>query len=176
MKKTKTIAFSNLIGAIVFIVLGIWAWIQTTSFQEVNNTAVQPSAFPQIMIVGMEIFSIVLLIQSIIRLAGTMKEDDPLAEPAASIDFIHDKGVRYGLITVLLCVFYVAMFETLGYVIVSAIVGIVIMFLIGKRNWLQMLLVGILVPLGMWLVFYKVLTVNIPMGPLQILRDLVDKI
>ena len=39
-----------------------------------------------------------------------------------------------------------------------------------------MVLVSILVPLGMWLVFYKVLTVNIPMGPLQFLRDLVDKI
>ena len=47
---------------------------------------------------------------------------------------------------------------------------------IGKRNWLQMVLVSILVPLGMWLVFYKVLTVNIPMGPLQFLRDLVDMI
>ena len=48
------------------------------------------------------------------------------------------------------------------------------MVLIGKRNWLQIVLVSILVPLVMWLIFYKVLTVNIPMGVLQPLRDLVD--
>ena len=41
---------------------------------------------------------------------------------------------------------------------------------------LEMVAVSILVPLVMWLIFYKVLTVNIPMGPLQFLRDLVDMI
>jgi len=34
----------------------------------------------------------------------------------------------------------------------------------------------ILVPLGMWLIFYKVLAVNIPMGVLDFLKDLVDMI
>ncbi|MFR2149979.1 MAG: tripartite tricarboxylate transporter TctB family protein [Christensenellales bacterium] len=52
----------------------------------------------------------------------------------------------------------------------------VIMWLIGKRNIVELLLVSILVPLGMWLVFYKMLSVNIPMGVLQPLRDLVDMI
>ena len=40
----------------------------------------------------------------------------------------------------------------------------------------QILLVSILVPLLMWFVFYKLLTVNIPMGVLQPLRDLIDLI
>ena len=52
----------------------------------------------------------------------------------------------------------------------------IIMFLIGKRNWVQMVLVSVLVPLLMWLVFYKVLTVNIPLGPMNFLRTLVDMI
>ena len=38
------------------------------------------------------------------------------------------------------------------------------------RTYVSHLLVGI------WLIFYKFLAVNIPMGPLQFLRDLVDKI
>ena len=71
---------------------------------------------------------------------------------------------------------FVVFFKPLGYVVCGAVLCFVIMVLIGKRNWLQMVLVSILVPLGMWLVFYKVLTVNIPMGPLQFLRDLVDMI
>ena len=175
MKKTKTQAFANLIGSLIFIALGAWALTQTYSFQEVKNTYVQAAVFPQIMCVGMLIFAIILLIQSIIKLM-TMDENDPLAEPAASINFIKNKGVLAALFVMLLCVLFVVFFKSLGYVICGAVLCFVIMVLIGKRNWLQMALVSILVPLGMWLVFYKVLTVNIPMGPLQFLRDLVDMI
>ena len=175
MKKTKPQAFANLIGSLIFIALGAWALTQTYSFQEVKNTYVQAAVFPQIMCVGMLIFAIILLIQSIIKLM-TMDENDPLAEPAASINFIKDKGVLAALFVMLLCALFVVFFKPLGYVVCGAVLCFVIMVLIGKRNWLQMVLVSILVPLGMWLVFYKVLTVNIPMGPLQFLRDLVDMI
>ena len=175
MKKTKTQAFANLIGSLIFIALGVWALTQTYSFQEVKNTYVQAAVFPQIMCVGMLIFAIILLIQSIIKLM-TMDENDPLAEPAASINFIKDKGVLAALFVMLLCALFVVFFKPLGYVVCGAVLCFIIMVLIGKRNWLQMVLVSILVPLGMWLVFYKVLTVNIPMGPLQFLRDLVDMI
>lgn len=175
MKKTKTQAFANLIGSLIFSAVGVWALIQTYSFQEVKNTYVQAAVFPQIMCVGMLIFAVILLIQSIIKLM-TMDENDPLAEPAASINFIKDKGVLAALFVMLLCALFVVFFKPLGYVVCGAVLCFVIMVLIGKRNWLQMVLVSILVPLGMWLVFYKVLTVNIPMGPLQFLRDLVDMI
>ena len=175
MKKTKTQAFANLIGSLIFIALGAWALTQTYSFQEVKNTYVQAAVFPQIMCVGMLIFAVILLIQSIIKLM-TMDENEPLAEPAASNNFIKEKGVLAALFVVLLCVLFVVFFKSLGYVICGAVLCFVIMVLIGKRNWLQMALVSILVPLGMWLVFYKVLTVNIPMGPLQFLRNLVDMI
>ena len=73
MKKTKTQAFANLIGSLIFIAVGVWALIQTYSFQEVKNTYVQAAVFPQIMCVGMLIFAVILLIQSIIKLM-TMDE------------------------------------------------------------------------------------------------------
>lgn len=38
MKKTKTQAFANLIGSLIFIALGAWALTQTYSFQEVKKT------------------------------------------------------------------------------------------------------------------------------------------
>lgn len=174
-KKTQTQAFANLIGAILFVILGVWALIQTYSFQEVKNTYVQAATFPQIMIVGMLIFSIILTVQSVIKLM-TMREDDPQAKPASSLNFIKNKGVLAAFIVIALCVLFVVFFKTLGYVLCSMVLSFVIMILIGKRNWIQMALVSVLVPLVMWLVFYKVLTVNIPMGPLSFLRDLVDMI
>lgn len=175
MKKTKTIAFSNLIISLIFIIGGIWAWAQTTGLQEVKGSYVQPSTFPQIMIVGLEIFSVVLLVQSVYKLK-TMKENDWLAAPTGSLNVVTNKGVQGALAVIVLCIFFAAAFKTLGYIICSFIISVIIMFMIGKRKWGQMILVSVLVPLGMWLIFYKVLTVNIPLGPLNFLRDMVDKI
>ena len=89
--------------------MGVWALIQTYPFQEVKNTYVQAAVFPQIMCVGMLIFAVILLIQSIIKLM-TMDENDPLAEPAASINFIKDKGVLAALFVMLLCALFVVFF------------------------------------------------------------------
>ena len=175
MKKTQTKAFANLVAAIILLIFEIWAYVQTLGFKIVKKAAVQPATFPQIMCIGMMVFTVILIIQSLLKLKN-MKEDDPLAEPAASINIFKNKGVQAAAFVIVLCIAYAALFEVLGYVLVSAIVAAVIMILIGKRDAKQIVLVSVLVPLAMWLVFYKLLTVNIPMGVLQPLRDLIDLI
>ena len=116
-----------------------------------------------------------MLIQSILKLS-TLKADDPLAAKAESLNPVKDKGVLAAFVVILLCCAYVYFFKSLGYVIVSFLLSAIIMWMIGMRKPVPLLLLSALVPLGMWLIFYKFLTVNIPMGPLQFLRDLVDKI
>ena len=179
-KKYQTVAFVNLVGSIVFILLGIWAWVQTMGFQYIANTYVQPSTFPRVMIVGLLIFSVVLLAQSAAKLLsmreGVGKADDALEKKAPSINPVKDKGVLAAFAVILLTVLFTALFKTLGYVICSVIVGLAIMYMIGKRSWGQMIAVAVLVPFGMFLIFYKLLTVNIPMGPLRFIRDLLDMI
>ena len=172
----KTMAFSNLIGSIIFLAIGIWAWFQTGNFPEVANTYVQASTFPRVMIVGVVIFSVILLLQSIFKLMGTMKEGDPAAVEGGTLNPLKDKGLAAAYFVILLCVLFAALFKSCGYILCAMVLSMIIMFLIGKRNWVQMILVSILVPLLMWLVFYKVLTVNIPLGPLNFLRTLVDMI
>jgi cell division protein FtsW (lipid II flippase) len=98
-----------------------------------------------------------------------------LAKTAETINPVKDKGVLAAFGVILLCILFTAFFKSLGYVVCGAAISFIIMYVIGKRNWVQMILVSVLVPLGMWFIFYKVLTVNIPMGPLTFLRDLVDK-
>ncbi len=174
-KKTSTVAFSNLIASLIFLGIGIWAYIKTLSFRTVKGSYAQPATFSQIMLIGMMVFAVILLIQSIWNLTH-LKADSWAAEKTATLNFFKDRGVQYALLTILLCVAYVMLFKTLGYVLVSFIVCFVIMILIGKRHWLQMVLVSFLVPLFMWLLFYLLLKVNIPMGPLTFLRDLIDEI
>ena len=175
MKKTQTKAFSNLIASIALIAFEVWVWVQSGKIKTAKNAAVQPSTFPRIMIIGMVVFTVILLIQSIIKLAA-MKADDPLAKKAESFNPFKDKGVAAAFFVILLCCAYVYFFKSLGYVVVSFLLSGIIMYMIGMRKPVPLLLISSLVPLGMWLVFYKFLTVNIPMGVLQFLRDLVDKI
>ena len=175
VKKTQTKAFSNLILSIALLAFEAWAWYQSTLIKTAKNAAVQPSTFPRIMIIGMAVFTVVLLIQSILKLS-TLKADDPLAAKAESLNPIKDKGVLAAFVVILLCCAYVYFFKSLGYVIVSFLLSAIIMWMIGMCKPVPLLLLSALVPLGMWLIFYKFLTVNIPMGPLQFLRDLVDKI
>ncbi len=174
MKKTQTKAFSNLVISLVLAAFEIFAWVQTTKIKIAKNAAVQPSVFPRIMIIGMAVFTAVLLIQSVLKLMS-MHEDDPLAQKAESLNFFKDKGVLAALFVIVLCMLYVWGFKTLGYVLVSMVLSAIIMWMIGVRKPVQLVLIAVLVPLGMWLLFYKLLQVNIPMGVLQFLRDLVDK-
>ena len=175
MKKTQTKAFANLVASVILLVFEIWAYWQTLGFKIVKKAAVQPATFPQIMCIGMMIFTVILLIQSITKLQK-MDPNDPMMEPSASINLLKNKGVQAGMFVIVLCIAYAALFEVLGYVLASAIAAAVIMWLIGKRDVKQIVLVSVLVPLLMWFVFYKLLTVNIPMGVLEFLKNLVDMI
>ena len=175
MKKTQTKAFANLVASVILLVFEIWAYVQTLDFKVIKKAAVQPATFPQVMCIGMMVFTVILLVQSLISLKK-MDPDDPNTLPAASINVLKNKGVQAGLFVIVLCILYVAFFKTLGYVLASAIIAAIIMWLIGKRDVKQILLVSVLVPLAMWLVFYKLLTVNIPMGVLEPLKNLVDMI
>ncbi len=176
MKKTATKAFTNLISAILLLAFEIWAYIQTLGFKQPKSAKyVKPATFPQVMICGMVIFTVILLIQSILKVVRGMSKYDYDNTPAPSLNPVKNRGVAAALFVIVLCICYSFLFESLGYVLVSAIICAIIMVLIGKRDAKTVVLVSILVPLVMWFIFYKFLKVNIPMGVLQPLRDLVDK-
>ena len=176
MRRTQTKAFASLICSIILLIFEVWAYIETTGFRVHKRAFVQPATFPQIMICGMAIFTLILFIQSLFNVTRGMKDSDPENELAASVNPFTNKGVAAAFFVIILCVIYTYLFDKLGYVLVSACISVIIMWLIGKRDLKIIIPVSIIVPLIMWLIFYKMLTVNIPMGVLQPLRDLVDKL
>ena len=156
-KKTQTKAFANLIISVLLLVFEVWAWIQSTAIKTAKNATVQPATFPQIMILGMGIFTVILLIQSVMKLLS-MKADDPLAQKAETLNVFKDRGTLAALFVIALCALYVYLFKDVGYVVVSFFLCAIIMWLIGLRNPVKLLLISALVPLGMWFIFYKFLT------------------
>ncbi|MBR0257327.1 MAG: tripartite tricarboxylate transporter TctB family protein [Synergistaceae bacterium] len=175
MKKTQTKAFASLICSVILLAFEVWTYIETTSFRVHKRAYVQPATFPQIMICGMFIFTVILFVQSLLKVARGMKPEDPENELSASINPFTNRGVAAAFFVIVLCILYTYFFNQLGYVLVSAITSVIIMWLIGKRDLKVIIPVSIIVPLVMWFIFYKLLTVNIPMGVLQPLRDLADK-
>lgn len=175
MKKTQTKAFASLICSIILMAFEVWTYIETTGFRVHKRAHVQPATFPQIMIIGMFIFTVILFVQSLLKVTRGMKPEDPENALSASINPFTNRGVAAALFVIVLCVLYTYYFNQLGYVLVSAIMSVIIMWLIGKRDLKIIIPVSVIVPLVMWLIFYKLLTVNIPMGVLQPLRDLTDK-
>jgi hypothetical protein len=65
-------------------------------------------------------FTVILIIQSVLQLMKA-KEDDPMMEPAASINILKNKGVQAAVFVIVLCAGYAALFEVLGYVLASTI-------------------------------------------------------
>ncbi|MBR2765918.1 MAG: hypothetical protein IKE03_08060 [Blautia sp.] len=106
MKKTQTKAFSNLIVSVFLLGFELWAWLQTGQIKTVKDGAVQPSTFPRIMILGMTVFTVILLVQSIFALLN-LKPGTYLAEKAESLNPFKDKGVLAALFVILLCAAYV---------------------------------------------------------------------
>ena len=53
-KKTNTVAFSNLIGSVIFLGIGIWAYLKTLTFRTVKGSYAQPATFSQIMLIGIK--------------------------------------------------------------------------------------------------------------------------
>ncbi len=176
MKKTQTKAFANFICSILLLAFEIWAYIQTLGFRKIKGAYVQAATFPQVMIGGMILFTVILFIQSVIKLVKPVNANDPDMQAAPNMNPITNKGVLAGLIVIIICILYVALFDKLGYVLVSTITSIIIMWMIGKRNPVTVILVSVLVPLLMWVVFYKFLAVNIPMGILSPIKDMIDMI
>ena len=176
MRKTQTKAFASLVCSMILLAFEVWAYVQTLGFRVHKRAHVQPASFPQIMIGGMFIFTVILFIQSLFKITRGMSEYDHEKELAASINPFKNKGVAAAYFVIILCCLYTYLFGKLGYVLVSACVSVIIMWLIGKRDLKVIIPVSILVPLIMWFIFYKFLTVNIPMGVFQPLRDLVDKL
>ena len=153
MKKTRTKAFANLVSAVLLLIFEVWAYWQTLGFKQPKAAKyVKPATFPQVMIIGMGIFTLVLLVQSCIKVFRGMKATDTDNAPAETLNPLKNRGVAAAFFVIALCIVYSLLFVILGYVLVS-----------------------VLVPLVMWFVFYKFLKVNIPMGVLQPLRDLIDK-
>lgn len=165
MKKTQTMAFANLMTALVFIAIGIYAVVASYGFRTVNNTAVQPATFPRVMAWAMIVCAAVVLVMNAVKL-GRDTEKAPILS-------LKDRGIRGALICCVIAFAYYLLWEPVGFFILAPITLFALMYLIDMRNYVTMAIVAVVLPLIMWLLFYKVLSISVPLGPLDFLYDFI---
>ena len=161
MKRTKRMSFANIVGALIFIAIGVYAIVKSLGFKHFKNSTVDPSAFPQIMATGLIVCSIVLLVMNI------MSKEEKKA-PSLSL---RNRGIVHALLCALVAVLYVVLWEPVGFLVLAPVSLFVLMYLIDMRNYKVMIIVSITLTLIVWLLFYKVLSISVPLGFLEVIYD-----
>lgn len=139
-------------GAILLLCAVVYAI--TMTFEEVPvmlSQGIQPAAFPRLMIVVIAILAVVMMIQG--RRGGrTDRRPLPLAV--------------YGT-TGLLILFVVAI-DWLGTIIAISLFCLALPVLWGERRYAWLVAFAVLFPMGIFVLFSKVLEVRFPSGVLQL--------
>ena len=159
MKKKATAQLSNIISAVIGIAVGTAAILMTTGFRQFVNVPVGPEVFPRIMATGLIVCSVALLIFNLI------KKDTDQAPPLS----LRDHGIQRMLIIVGLVIAYYLLLEIVGYLILSPILLFVSMLVMGYRKYRNMIIVSISVTAVVFLLFWQMLTIDLPNGFLDFL-------
>jgi len=145
----------DIIGSIFFMFVGIGVTIGAIGLHVGKATEPQPGFFPFLGGITLSVLSGILLLQT---WRGRSTET-------------HAFGKLWGpCILFLVLIFYVATLETLGYLICTAILSAVILRVMETRSLKVLITTSILVAVGSYILFHRLLDVPLPLGILAKLR------
>ena len=150
---------ANIVSGIVGMAFSAFAFIQTLSFRRFPLVPVGPEFFPRRLAVGLFICSAVLVLQSFFK----KNKDD---KPAPTISPL-DKGMQRLLLGVAIIIIYALCWEPLGFIIATPFGIFAIMFLLGFRKYLAMVLFSLGTTAVVFSIFDFVLNITMPLGLLQ---------
>ena len=151
---------ADLIGGGLGIALGGYVLYEGSKMPADLIMKIGPSYFPNVLAVGLIIFSLILIVYALLGRTKGISE---------AISF-KDKGIQRALISLLAIVAYAVLLIPLGFPISSVLLVSGIMILLGKRGPAQIACVSLATTFVVWLLFAKLLMLSMPMG---ILEDLI---
>lgn len=144
---------SVLLLACIGLALMAWPYEAAYSYEPVG-----PRAFPLLML-GLMMLGLLYLLMRPTAIVHS-EEDPPLDRPTL---------IKIGLCTLLLLVF-AGLFEPLGFILSSLLIGVPMARLYGGR-WLPSALIVSLLSIGLYLLFDKAMDVPLPLGLLDVLEN-----
>ena len=145
---------ADIIGGLIGILIGLYAIWEGTNMPEDVVMKIGPSFFPTILASLLIIFSLVLIVNA---LRGKSKgEVTPLK--------LSDKGVQRGLITLVAAIVFCVALDPIGFIPTAIVFLAFMMWVMGNRKPILMIVVPPLITLTIWLIFEKVLNLSMPAG------------
>ena len=145
---------ADIIGGLIGILIGLYAIWEGSNMPEDVVMKIGPSFFPTILATLLILFSLVLIANA---LRGKSKgEVTPLK--------LSDKGVQRGLITLIAAIAFCVALDPIGFIPTAIVFLAFMMWVMGNRKPLMMIVVPPLVTLTIWLIFEKVLNLSMLAG------------
>jgi putative tricarboxylic transport membrane protein len=150
---------ANIVCALVGMIFSAGVFIATLGFKQFKNVPVGPEFFPRWLAAGLFICCLALLIICL----GERNDS-----PAPSISPF-DKGIQRLLIGLVIVIAYAACWEPVGFIIITPVAVFALMFLLGKREYLSMVLMAAGSMAVIFCAFRFLLGIDMPMGLLSAL-------
>jgi len=151
LKKKKP--FSELVIGIACMALGVAVFIAAGNLQQVK-LGIGPSGFPKFIAV---VLGILGLAQTATALSGGVEA------PKFNVD---KRAASLFAAAVAMSVAYVMLVTQVGFIILTPLLLIGMMFLFGERNIVKMAVIAIITTACVWLLFTEVFLIFLPAGRL----------
>ena len=153
----------NTVSAIIFIVLGVFLYVVIPS--QIDKPIIQlstgqfnlpPELFPQIVAICMFLLGLWYLIKSF-----SIKQVNELRD-------LDKEAITNVTITLIMMAIYVLLMVNLGFVVGSAIMIFSMSTYFGNQNYILGILLGIFLPMLLFVCFRRLLLVELPPFPIDI--------
>ena len=151
MKKKKP--FSELVIGIACMALGVAVFIAAGNLQQVK-LGIGPSGFPKFIAV---VLGILGLAQTATALSSGVEK------PKFDVD---KRAASLFAAAVAMSVAYVMLVTQVGFIILTPLLLIGMMFLFGERSIVKMLIIAVITTVCVWLLFTEVFLIFLPAGRL----------
>ena len=149
MKKKKP--FSELVIGLACIALGICVFFAAGNLQKVR-LGIGPGGFPKFI-------SVVLMI------LGAVQTITALSMGVEAPKFnVEKKAATLFVSAVIVTAVYVALLPTVGFVLLTPVLMMIMMYLFGAREYVKMIIIAVITTIIVWLLFTEVFMIFLPEG------------
>ena len=149
MKKKKP--FSELVIGLACIALGICVFVGAGSLQKVR-LGIGPGGFPKFIAVVLMLLGAA---QTIMAVSAGVEAPKFNVEKKAATLFVSAVAVTAA---------YVALLPTVGFILLTPVLMLIMMYLFGAREYLKMIIIAVVTTIVVWLLFTEVFMIFLPVG------------
>jgi len=152
LKKKKP--FSELVIGLACIALGAVVFIAAGSLQQVR-LGIGPGGFPKFI-------AVVLMLLGVAQTAMALSA----GVQAPKFD-VEKKAASLFIAAVVVTAVYVALLPTIGFILLTPILMVIMMYLFGERHFGKMAVIAVITTVVVWLLFTEVFMIFLPEGLLR---------